>query len=62
MDVEEIKKIRCPFCKRKHVEIQRKDNPLSTTKICVNKDCSLYIDLSKVDTWELKIIKNEITN
>jgi len=54
MDASQIKDIKCPACKREQVEIQRKDNPFSTCRVCINEDCPLHINLSKLKNWQIK--------
>ena len=45
----------CPLCKKKQTKIVRLNNGIksqTTTLICENKECTLYINIDKVKNWE----------
>jgi len=48
----------CPACKEKETRLIRINNwgklTMSETSVCQNKKCSLFVNIEKVKTWEIK--------
>lgn len=44
--------VRCGNCRKSRKLLHLKDNPMTEMRACINTKCFLYVDLTKLTSWQ----------